>query len=139
MNVCAKWCGRILALLLVPCFAGVPSRAQERNGDHVVAVQELNQAAAQVRETRQADEAALRDLFSSEKAQEALKSAGIDYRKVDSAVGQVNDEDLSKLAARARSAKSDFVAGKMGGLSDRDLLIIIIIAVILIALIAVLR
>jgi len=139
MNVCAKWCGRTLALLLLPGFAGVPSWAQERKGEHVVAVQELNQAAAQAGETRQANEAALRNLFSSEKAQEALKSVGIDYHRVDAAVSQVSDEDLSKLAVRARSAKADFAAGKMGGLSDRDLLIIIIIAVILIALIAVLR
>jgi hypothetical protein len=33
----------------------------------------------------------------------------------------------------------DFAAGRAGGLSDRDLLVIIIIAVLVIALIAVLR
>ena len=91
MNVCAKWCGRALALLLLPCFAGLPSQAQEQKNEHVVAVQELNQAAAQVRETRHADEAELRKLFSSDKAQEALRSAGIDYHRVDAAVGQISD------------------------------------------------
>jgi hypothetical protein len=139
MNVCAKWCGRALAILLLPCFAGFPSQAQEQKGEHVVAVRELNQAAAQVGETRQADEAALRKIFSSDKAQEALRSAGIDYQRVDAAVSQINDEDLSRLAARARTAKLDFAAGRAGGLSDRDLLVIIIIAVLLIALIAILR
>jgi hypothetical protein len=139
MNLCAKWCGRALAILLLPCFAGFPSQAQEQEGEHVVAVQELNQAATQVHETRQTDEAALKKLFSSARAQEALQLAGIDYHRVDSAVSQINDKDLSKLAARARAANADFAAGRAGGLSDRDLLVIIIIAVLLIALIAILR
>ena len=139
MNVCAKWRRGALAVLLLPCFAANPVRAQDQKSEHVVSVQELGQAKAQVTETRHANEAALRQLFSSEKAQEALKSAGIDYRKVDRAVSQISDEDLSKLAARASRENADFAAGKVGSLSDRDLLIIIIIAVLLIALIAVLR
>jgi len=139
MNVCAKRCGRALALLLLPCFAGFPSRAQEPRNEHVVTVQQLNQDAAAPAKTRQGDEAALRQLFSSEQARGALKSAGIDYNRVDKAVSQINDEDLSKLATRARTVNPDFAAGRAGGLSDRDLLVIIIIAVLVIALIAVLR
>ena len=139
MNVCAKWCGRALALLLLPCFAGFPAQAQEHQHDHVVTVQQLNRDAASPTETRQADEAVLRQLFSSQQAQGALKSAGVDYNRVDKAVSQLSDEDLSKLAVRARTANADFAAGKAGGLSDRDLLVIIIIAVLVIALIAVLR
>ena len=139
MNVCAKWRRGALAVLLLPCFAANPVQAQDQKGEHVVSVQELGQAKTQVTETRQANEAAIRQLFSTEKAQEALKSAGIDYRKVDRAVSQINDEDLSKLATRARGVNSEFSAGRAGSLSDRDLLIIIIIAVLLIALVAVLR
>lgn len=139
MIVCAKWRRRALAVLLLPFFAGIPARAQEHKSEHVVSVQELGQAAAQLSQTRQENEAALRQLFSSEKAQQALKTAGIDYRKVDLAVSQINDDDLSKLAARARTTNEDFAAGRAGSLSDRDLLIIIIIAVLVIALIAVLR
>jgi len=138
MNVCAKW-RLALAVLLWACFAGTPSRAQEHKTEHVVEVQELGQAAAQGAEIRQANESALRQLFSSEKAQQTLKSAGIDYRKVDRALSQISDDDLSRLAARARTVNADFAAGRAGGLSDRDLLVIIIIAILVIALIAVLR
>ena len=71
--------------------------------------------------------------------QNALKSANLDYAKVDKAIGHMNDEDLAKLAERSRQMESNFAAGREGSLSDRDLLIIIIIAVLLIALIAVLK
>jgi hypothetical protein len=126
-------------MFLLPCFVVAPSRGQAQSSRHVVSVEELNKDAARPAEIRQANEAALRQLFSSEQAQQALKNAGIDYGKVDKAVGQLSDADLSKLAERSRETQNSFAAGRAGSLSDRDLLIIIIIAVLVIALIAVLR
>jgi len=111
-------------------------QAQEK---HVVSSQELHKEAVRPAEARGANEAALRQLFSSEQAQQALKSVNIDYSKLDKAVGQLSDEDLAKLAARSREAQNNFSGGRAGSLSDRDLLIIIIIAVLVIALIAVLH
>jgi hypothetical protein len=138
MNVCWKWCVRALAIVLLPCLVTSPAgvQAQEK---HVVSSQELEKAATGPAESRRANEAALRQLFSSEQAQQALKSANIDFSKVDKAVAQLSDEDLAKLAARSRQTQSDFAGGRAGSLSDRDLLIIIIIAVLVIALVAVLR
>jgi hypothetical protein len=138
MNACRKWCGPALVVILLPCFAITPAplRAQDK---HVVSVQDLSRDAARPAETRQANETALRQLFTSEQAQQALKSANIDYSKVDKAVGQLSDEDLTRLAARSRQMQDNFAAGRGGGLSDRDLLIIIIIAVLVIALVAVLH
>jgi replicative DNA helicase len=111
-------------------------QAQEK---HVVSSQELSKDATQPAESRGANEAALRQLFRSEQGQEALKSANIDYTKVDKAITQVSDEDLAKLAARSRQTQSNFAGGRAGNLSDRDLLIIVIIAVLVIALVAVLH
>ena len=138
MKVCGKWCGLALAVILLPCFAATlaPVQAQDK---HVVSVQDLSRDAARPAETRQANEAALRQLFTSEQAQQALKSANIDYSKVDKAVGQLSDEDLTKLAARSRQVQDNFAAGRAGSLSDRDLLIILIIAILVIALVAVLH
>jgi hypothetical protein len=138
MNVCRKWCGRALAMVLLPCVAVIPARVQAQD-KHVVTSQELSKDAARPSEVRGANEAALRQLFSSEQAQQALKSANIDSSKVDKAVGQLSDEDLAKLAARSRQMQDNFAAGRAGSLSDRDLLIIIVIAVLVIALVAVLR
>jgi hypothetical protein len=138
MKVCGKSCGRVLALILLPCFAAAlaPLQAQDK---HVVSVQDLSRDAARPAESRQADEAALRQLFTSEQGQQALKSANIDYSKVDKAVGQLSDDDLAKLAARSRQVHDNFAAGRAGSLSDRDLLIILIIAILVIALVAVLH
>jgi hypothetical protein len=138
MNARWTWCGWALAVILLPCFAVTPTRVQAQD-KHVVTSQELSKDAARPAETRGANEAALRQLFSSEQAQRALKSANVDYSKVDKAVGQLSDEDLAKLAARSRQMQDNFAAGRAGSLSDRDLLIIIVIAVLVIALVAVLR
>jgi nitrogen fixation/metabolism regulation signal transduction histidine kinase len=138
MNVCGKWCRWAAVAILLPCFAVSPAGVQAQD-KHVVSVQDLSRDAARPAETRQANEASLRQLFSSPQAQQALKSANIDYSKVDKAVGQLTDEDTARLAERARQLQENFAAGRAGSLSDRDLLIIIIIAVLVIALIAVLR
>jgi hypothetical protein len=116
-----------------------PARVQAQEKQHVVSLEELNKDAARPAETRQANEADVRHLFSSEQAQNALKSANIDYAKVNRAVGQLSDEDVAKLAERSRQIEKNFAGGRAGSLSDRDLLIIIIIAVLVIALIAVLH
>jgi len=138
MRVCSTWCVRLLAVALFLCTASGTALIQAQD-KHVVDLADLHKDAARPAETRQANQADLRRLFSSEQAQKALKSANIDYAKVDQAVGQLNDEDLAKLAERSRQLQGNFAAGRAGSLSDSDLLIIIIIAVLVIALIAVLR
>src|SRR6266404_1399350 len=138
MSVSGKWCGRALAVVVLSFFAVSPARVQAQD-KHVVSVEELSKDAARPAETRQANEAALRQILSSPQAQQALKSANIDYTKVDKAVGQLTDEDTARLAERSRQLQENFAAGRAGSLSDRDLLIIIVIAVLVIALVAVLH
>jgi hypothetical protein len=127
---------RALAVTLMMALIGTSGPIQAQDKQHVVSLSELSKDSSVPAETRQTNEAAVRQLFSSEPGQKALKSANIDYAKVDQAVGQLNDEDVAKLAGRSRQVEKDFAAGR---LSDRDLLIIVIIAVLLIALIAVLH
>jgi hypothetical protein len=126
-----KMCVSMLAVAVLLCPAGIPARAQDN--PHVVALSELNKDAARPAQTRQANEEAVRSLLSSGPGQKALKTAGIDYQKVDQAVGQLSDEDLVKLAERSRQAQSDFAAGRI---SDRDMLwiILVILAIVVIAL-----
>jgi len=133
MRICATWCSRALVISTLLCLAGIPARSQGQDKQHVVSLDELKKDAASPSEVRQADEAAVRNLLSSENGQKALKSASLDLKKVDQAVSQLNDEDLSKLAQRSRQAQNDFAAGH---LSDRDLLwiILIIVAVLIVAL-----
>jgi hypothetical protein len=131
--MCPTWCKRTLAAALLLSSTGAPVRLLAQDPQHVVSLDELNQASARPAETRQANEAAIRRVLSSEPAQNALKSAEIDYARVDKAVGQLSEEDVAKLAERSRQVENNFAAGR---LSDRDLLVIVIIAVLLIALVA---
>jgi hypothetical protein len=138
MRVCLRVGARVLGFALVFCAAQGPARLQAQE-NHVVSVDEMNRDSAAVAQTRQANEAAVRQIFSSELAQKALKDAHIDYAKVDKAVAQISDEDLAKLAERSRHVQSDFSAGRAGSLSDRDLLVILIIALLVILLAVALR
>jgi len=133
MKVCntMRVCTTLLAAILA--FAGcLPANAQERNGDHAVSPNQLRKDIQNAADTRLANEAAVREMFASEQAKEALKTAGIDYQQVDRAISQVNDEDLARMAQRSHEVKNDFAAGR---LADRDLLIILLVAVAIILIV----
>jgi hypothetical protein len=134
MRFRGKICVSALAIVALFGMSAVPTRAQENQ--HVVSLSDLTKDAARPAQTRQANEEAVRTLLSSDAGQNALKSAHLDYKKVDKAVGQLSNEDLAKLAERSRRAQSDFAAGRI---SDRDLLWIIVIALAIIVLAIALR
>jgi len=128
---------RVCSMLLVASLAStgtVPVSAQEN--DHVVSSAQLRHDLQKASEIRLANEAAVRELFRSEKGRETLKSAGIDYQKVDRAISQVSDQDLARMADRSREVQKDFAAGRF---SDRDLIIIMLVAVGLILVIVAVR
>jgi hypothetical protein len=134
MHSLAKSCVSLLAMAALFVAASIPARAQDKQ--HVVSLNDLNKDAARPAQTRQANEEAVRTLLSSDQGQKALKSAHLDYEKVDKAVGHLSDEDLARLAERSRQAQRDFAAGS---LSDRDLLWIIVIALAIVVLALALR
>jgi hypothetical protein len=128
---------RACSILLAVCMvtAGSPPvRAQQQ--DHAVSSDQLRVDVQKSAATRQANEAAVREMFASEDGKKTLNSAGIDYQKVDQAISQVNDEDLARMADRSRAVQKDFAAGRM---SDRDLIIILLVAVALILIIIAVR
>lgn len=137
MKLSLTWTARLVMFTLILCWAktSVPVEAQEK--EHVVSLAELNQDTAKAGETRRANEATVRQLFSSPEAQKALNRVNLDYSRIDSAVGQLSDEEVAKLAERSRRIQDNFAAGK--NFSDRDLLVIVIIGVLIIALVAALR
>ena len=137
-----KMCLQPRMLTLVPAMAalaalcGAPVQAQSsaarpQDKHHVVSLEDLNADAAKRAETRQADEAEVRHLLSTDAGQKALKSAKIDYQRVDKAIGQLSDEDLAKVAARSRQAESDFAAG---GLTSTLIIALVLIVVLIVVL-----
>jgi hypothetical protein len=124
----------MLGMVVCLSSALLPARAQEEAKQHVVTSEELHQQAARPAESRQTNEDAIRHLLSSEEGQKALKSASVDYRRVDKAIGRLSDEEVAKLADRSRQAESDFAAGFL----SPKTLAYIIIAIVIIVVIAVL-
>jgi CHASE3 domain sensor protein len=121
----------IAAIALALGLAAAPGRTRGQDKQHVVSLDELNKDAARPAQTRQANEAVVRELLSSEAGQEALKSAKVDYQRVDKAIGQLSDEDLAKVAERSRQAESDFAAG---GLKATLIIVIILIVILIVVL-----
>ena len=134
MKVCylMSVCSILLAVCLV--LGSIPTPAQER--EHAVSPGQLRTDVQKSAAVRQANEAAVREMFASEPGKQALQSAGMDYQKVDQAISQVSDKDLARMAERSREVQKDFAAGRLG---DRDLLIILLVAVALILIIVAVR
>src|SRR4029077_5449764 len=92
-------CSILLAVTLL-CGVALPARAQDKK--HAITSSQLRNALQKATETRHANEAAIREMFASDAGKQALKSAGIEYQKVNQAITQVDDEELARLADRSR-------------------------------------
>jgi hypothetical protein len=118
--------------------AGIsPARVQAQEKQrHVVTLDELNKQTARPAETRQANEDAVRHLLSSDAGQEALKSAKVDYQRVDKAIAQLSDEELAKLADRSRQAENDFAAGLISAKTLAYIILATVVIVVIIVLVS---
>lgn len=133
MKVCVKVGVWILsfALWAVPAI-----KAQAPDSRHVVAQDELRQEISQAAGARQSNEAAIRHLLSTDAGRHALQSAHADYARVDTAISQLSDGDLARLADRARHAEQDFAAGSI---SAKTLAYIILAIVVLVTIIVIIE
>lgn len=125
----------VTACVLVTIFA-IPQTLFAQAAAHVVSSAELQKAAVDASRVRQQNLETLKEFFSSEKAQQALKAAHTDPERVKNAVASLSDAELAQLASRAHRARADFAAGT---LSDRDLIIIIVAIAALILIIVAVR
>ena len=135
MKFLNKWFAWMLAVVLASTIAAVPTFAQTTQQQHVVSLGELQQAAGSQAALREADEAAVRHLLSSEAGQRALKSANVDYQRVDRAISQLSDQELARLAARSRRAQSDFAAGFISAKTLAYIILATVVIVVIIVLV----
>ncbi len=125
----------LTACLLVTIFA-IPSNVFAQAAAHVVSPADLQKAAVDASRTRRQNLDTLKTFFSSEKAQQALKSIHANPEQVKNAVASLSDAELAQLASRAEKTQADFAAGS---LSDRDLIIILVAIAALILIIVAVR
>ena len=124
-----------LAAVLAGLMAGfAPAGLQA--AEHVVPAETLTQRLEAETARRAADERALWDLFASEQAGKALAAAGLDAKQVSEAVLTLADEDLSRLADRARTFQADVAAGALNNQQITYILIALGTAVIILVIVA---
>jgi hypothetical protein len=120
---------QFLFVMFLSILLAIPQNAFAQN--HVVSSSDIQKDVAAASASREKEVAQLESFFSSPQAHRAMRSARVTYQQVDTAVQQLNSDDLARLSARSETAQNDFAAGNI---SNRDLIIIIlgILAVILI-------
>jgi hypothetical protein len=123
----------LAACILVTIFA-VPSSLVAQS--HVVSPSDLQKEVVASTQARQHNLETVRQFFSSQRAENAMKSAHINAEQVQTAVSTLSDQELARLASRADKAQADFAAGR---LEDRDLLIIVVAIAALVLLIVAVR
>jgi hypothetical protein len=124
-----------MAAVLVMVVA-VPRPLLAQNAPHVVSPSDLAKATVDASNSRQRNIDALNRFLGSDQARQAMQSAHVDQQQVTKAVAGLSDEELAQLAARADKAQSEFAAGNM---SDRDLIVIVLLIVALILIIVAVR
>jgi len=137
MNARVRWCASMLGVAVCVGAGVSPARTQaQEKQQHVLTLDELKKQAARPAETRQANADAIRHLLSSDAGQKALKSAEVDYQRVDKAVGQLSDEELAKLADRSRRAENDFAAGLISAKTLAYIILATVVIVVIIVLVS---
>ena len=136
MHFDSKQVSRVVTAFVLAAVFAVPQNLLAEGAAHVVSPSELQQAAVQASTVRQQNVEQVRQFFSSEKAEKALRSAHMNPEQVRNAVSTLNDAELAQLSSRVQKAQTDFAAGS---LSDRDLIIILVAVAVLILIIVAVR
>jgi hypothetical protein len=99
---------------------------------HVVSPAELQKQTLAASQERQRNLEIVTRFLSSPIAEKAMRIVHTDDQQVKTAISNLSDQDLARLAQRAQKAEADFAAGN---LSDRDLLVILIAVLVLVVII----
>ena len=103
-------------------------------GDHVATPDAVQSRLEGSSAQRAQDLATVQDVLSTPLAREAAGSVGADLGRMRAGVSSLSDAELGNLAARASVLQSDPVAGAM----DRNMRLLIMIALILVIIVLVL-
>jgi glutamyl-tRNA reductase len=123
----------LVSCFLITIFAVPPSLLAQA---HVVSPSDLQKAVTETSQARQQNISKVREFLSTQAAEQALRSARMNPEQIKNAVATLSDTELAQLASRVDKAQHELAAGN---LSDRDLLIIIILIAALVLIIVAVR
>ena len=98
--------------------------------DHIVSLAELHGKLASAAAARTVDLSDIERVLSLPAARDALEKAHVDQDQIRTAVSKLSDEELSRLADRARGVEQDVQGGLIVGLLTLVGLIVVIIIVV---------
>ena len=122
----------VLVVALIGIFV-VPQDVLAEN--HILSSNDLQQQMIATAKERQGKVERVQQFFGSEIAQKALKNSGMNYKQVQTAVAQLDEQELAKLAAKTDKAQQDFAAGALTNQQITYILIALATAVIVIILV----
>lgn len=125
----------LLNCVLITLFIA-PSSPLAQTQTHVASPADIHKELVNSSRERQKNLEKVKQLFSSDAAQKALKSSRVDPAQVTEAVSTLSDAEIARLASRADRLQQDFAAGR---LTERDLLIILVGLTALILIIVAVR
>lgn len=99
----------------------------------VVSSDELHQDLLKSWTEKEKNLATVQQLLSTDAARELIANTGNNYDQVMQALPLLDDEELSKLASQTRVAQANFAAG----LSDRELINVLLIVLLVVAIVVV--
>ena len=124
-----KSCKTLLVVVLSLCLL-VP---MDVRATQVVSPDELHQDLLKTWNEKEQNLATVQQLLSTDAARELIENTGSDYDQVMQALPLLDEEELSKLASQTRVAQANFAAG----LSDRELINVLLIVLLVVAIIVV--
>jgi hypothetical protein len=119
----------LLTIVLCLCLLA----PMDAKASQIVTPGDLHQDLLKSWEEREQNLATLKGLLSTDAAREMIAKTGSDYGKVMQALPNLSDEELSKLASQVRVAQANFAAG----MSDREIINVLIIVLLVVAIIVV--
>ncbi len=121
----------LIAVLTVLLLA-YPARAAD---DHVLTQSDLRAAVQAASQERESDLAQVQKFFSSEPAVRTLQNFHMDPVKVQQAVSQLDDQELTRLAARTGQFQKDLAAGALTNQQLTYIVIALATAVIILVIV----
>ena len=124
-----KSCKTLLVVVLSLCLL-VP---MDVRATQIVSPDELHQDLLKTWNEKEQNLATVQQLLSTEAARELIENTGSDYDQVMQALPLLDEDELSRLASQTRVAQANFAAG----LSDRELINVLLIVLLVVAVIVV--
>jgi len=129
MKLCPQQSLALITVLAVFSYATTPQQAVAAE-PHVVSLSELRQEMTSAHNTRAKNLEDIGRVLSLPAAESALAKAHVTKARVQTVIAGLNDQELSRLADRARIAERDVEGGFIVGLLALIGLVVVILIVV---------